>query len=102
MRRGDIWSPIEHEKRWGEGLRLRRKAGADRAIIGYHHLHWTAHRVRRREDIDLRRTDVVHIRVLAVHRRADLIQLRRHLTGHEVRALPDARIAGGREVNALD
>src|ERR1039457_3583248 len=88
MRRGDIGSPIEHEKRWGDGLRLRRKVGADRAIIDYHHLHLTAHRVWRCEDIDLRWTDVVHIRALAVHRHTHVIQLSRHLAVREIRGLP--------------
>jgi hypothetical protein len=55
--------------------------------------------IRRRKDIDLCWADLVDVRLLAVQRDADAIQLRRQLVVHEIRCLPDARIAGGSEVD---
>src|SRR5579884_1421685 len=79
-------------------LRLSRERGTRRAVVGDHHSSGTGCEIRRRENVDLGRTDVVDESGFAVHAYTDAVEGSGHLAIHEVAAGPDARIAGGREV----
>lgn len=79
---------IENEKGGRERLRLRDKRRARYSVVGHDDVHRPSDGIGCGERVDLRRTDVKHVGILAVDGDADVVKLHRHLLIHEILGLP--------------